>query len=195
MNKELTEVKNMTKLLEESILPLMAEMIKAMGEHSYRYESQVEEIKNKLEHADTAPLGGNDTQQILIGLGNVSELTKQLYEKSVTQEEAFNILTKAITSFGGKLTDLIDTNNKLIDHQQYQVDRIDDVMLEFEENTARLDALTLAIGSGGALQVKEEIIEGPSEEQLELAPIKKDSGSIQEVLEDEIKRLKNSTKG
>lgn len=183
MNNNITDAESMVKLLEDSVLPLMSEMIKAMGEQSYRFESNIRDIKDKIEGIDN------------------SELTTKLSDKAENQEEAFNILAKAITSFGEKLTDLIDTNNNLINNQRVQNETINEVKLAFEENTARLDTLSLVICNDYDKSTSVEDIherfsmgddtqENIQENAQEITPIKGDSRTIQDVLKDEIERFK-----
>lgn len=204
----MTEARDMTKLLEASVLPLMAEMIKAMGEHSYRYESYIKEVKEKIGGVESSTIKEEQNkEEILEKLEEITEYTNRLNESSTNQEDAFNILTTTITTFGEKLTDLIDTNNQLIsyqkaqtEYQKVQTEKMEDITLAFEENTARLSTLILAIEDSDTNNVVEECLETDiSEDEDSVIEneeiVKSDAKPIHKVLEDEINRLRNNTKG
>lgn len=102
-------------------------------------------------------------------------------------EEGFLILSNIITTLGERISDLIKTNNNLVKSQRRQTERMENIIASFEENTARLNVLTLTMQThmveqaGRNNYANEEPVFSAIEDQVAKIKIKENTESINDT--------------
>lgn len=143
-NQDQQDIKELKKLFESAVLPSLIQMIEAVGEQSYQSEQRGQRIEERLLGVEKAQ---PDTKQVTKDSIELVNQLQNLATEGSANEEGFQILTHTISVLGERFGDLIKTNNELIRSQRQQIERMEHVIHSFEENTARLDTLTLAMQS------------------------------------------------
>lgn len=215
-NQEINELKELKALLETAVLPSLVQMIEAVGEQSYQSEQRGISIEKRLRGVESAQ---PDIEKVNRDVGMIVSQLENLSKEGSANEEGFQILTNVLSSFGEKFGKLVNTNNELVRTQKQQIERMENVIFSFEENTARLDTLTLAIQSYMEEQsqwdnyTKEEPVFSAIEDQVkrisekeqkptindtdrlvQSTPIKTPTSSIYTEITDKINRLEENKK-